>query len=169
MKRLIGVVFGLTLLVACSSTADPPSPSSTGSPTPATGATGGEPTGSSGPTGVASPTGTTVDAEGWTPEEVEDAVAYMADGIRHRNPLDLRLAAAQCAIDRIQDPAEVERNTRKVLRGFPGVEADPTDFDTYDTWHRIWVEDHDNAPAEDLVGYFVIVNILGGCEIEVGI
>jgi hypothetical protein len=95
-----------------------------------------------GPTGSTGATGATGSTTGWTPQQEAQAASIIADGIKHKFPLERRIAAGHCTVDALK--------TRET-------------FDSYDTWFAIWVKD------ENPGALLVATGVLEDCETQVGI
>ena len=120
------------------------------------------------PTSANSPSPSpSVDPGAWTAENEEEAAAVIADGIRKKHPLELRMEAGRCTVDRMQDPATVAREARKVERSFGGLGLDVPSFATYDEWNAVETDNSDSVEAA--FANLVLFGILGKCELEVGL
>jgi hypothetical protein len=146
MKRWIGsivlvLVIGAAVGCSDSDTADETTPPSvTPTPSPPTSSATEGPTGATGGTGATGSTGSTT--TGWTDQQEAQAASIIADDIKHRFPLERRVAAGRCTVD--------ELKTRRA-------------FDSYDGWFSIWVQDG-NPDA-----LLVAIGVLEDCEEQVGI
>ena len=144
MKRRIGsalIVLVIGAAVGCSGTdaGDESPTSASAAPTPSSPTA----TVTEGPTGATGTTGSTGSTTtGWTLQQEAQAASIIADGIKHRFPLERRMAAGRCTIEELKSRES---------------------FDSYDAWFAIWVQD------EDPDALLTAMHVLQGCKAQVGI